>query len=153
MGTVSRMTEVVTPPGQVPPVERQVAGDMIRRAALVLPAVVLVSGLVWGWAGALSAAFAVGVVVVNFAVAGTLLSWAARISPTALMAATVFGFLARMGLVVAALWLVKGRSWANFAALAVVLLTTHLGLLFWETRYLSMSLAFPGLRPRHEQRD
>ena len=70
-----------------------------------------------------------------------------------LMAATVFGFLARMGLVVAALWLVKGRSWVNFAALAVVLLTTHLGLLFWETRYLSMSLAFPGLRPRHEQRD
>jgi hypothetical protein len=32
-------------------------------------------------------------------------------------------------------------------ALGVCVLVTHLGLLFWELRYVSMSLAFPGLRP------
>ena len=150
MGTPARMTDVVTPPAPVPPVERQVAGDMIRRAVLVLPAIVLVAALVWGKAGALSAAFAVGLVTVNFALAGTLLSWAARVSPTVLMAATLIGFVARMAIVVGALYLVKGRPWVNLAALGVVLLTTHVGLLFWETRYLSMSLAFPGLRPKNE---
>jgi len=31
---------------------------------------------------------------------------------------------------------------------AAVLLVTYLGLLFWETRYVSASLAFPGLKPR-----
>ena len=25
---------------------------------------------------------------------------------------------------------------------------THLGLLFWETRYVSATLAYPGLKPR-----
>ena len=25
---------------------------------------------------------------------------------------------------------------------------THLGLLFWETRYVSVTLAYPGLKPR-----
>ena len=28
------------------------------------------------------------------------------------------------------------------------MLITHIGLLMWETRYVSMSLAFPGLKPR-----
>ena len=27
------------------------------------------------------------------------------------------------------------------------MIVTHLGLLFWETRYVSASLAFPGLKP------
>jgi len=32
--------------------------------------------------------------------------------------------------------------------LAVAILVTHLGLLFWETRYVSATLAYPGLKPR-----
>ena len=32
-------------------------------------------------------------------------------------------------------------------ALAILMLVTHLGLLFWELRYVSASLAFPGLKP------
>ena len=32
-------------------------------------------------------------------------------------------------------------------ALAILILVTHLGLLFWELRYVSASLAFPGLKP------
>ena len=30
---------------------------------------------------------------------------------------------------------------------AILILVTHLGLLFWELRYVSASLAFPGLKP------
>ena len=32
-------------------------------------------------------------------------------------------------------------------ALGLTIIVTHLGLLFWELRYVSASLAFPGLKP------
>ena len=32
--------------------------------------------------------------------------------------------------------------------LGFTLVGAHLGLLFWETRYVSLQLAAPGLRPR-----
>jgi hypothetical protein len=31
--------------------------------------------------------------------------------------------------------------------LGITLVATHVGLLFWESRYVSLSLAFPGLKP------
>jgi len=35
--------------------------------------------------------------------------------------------------------------------LAVTILATHLGLLFWELRYVSASLAYPGLKPTSKE--
>jgi len=35
--------------------------------------------------------------------------------------------------------------------LGLTLVATHLGLLIWEARYVSLSLAFPGLKPRPEK--
>ena len=86
--------------------------------------------------------------LLNFLLTAALLSWAARVSPTMLMAATLGGFLVRMALIVGAVVLVKGTSWAAMAPMLLTILVTHLGLLMWETRYVSMSLAFPGLKPR-----
>jgi hypothetical protein len=142
------MSDFALLPQDVPPVERQIAGDIIRRAFIVLPLLVAVATAIWGWAGGLSAAFAVGLVIANFAVSALLLSWAAGISATVLMATTMVSFLVRMVIVTASVYAVKDQSWVNLFALAITLLTTHLGLLAWEARYLSISLAFPGLRPR-----
>ena len=36
---------------------------------------------------------------------------------------------------------------ARPSCLAVAILVTHLGLLFWELRFVSASLAYPGLAP------
>ena len=72
------------------------------------------------------------------------MAWAARISPTVLMAAVLGGFVVRMALVAVAIFAVKDQSWVELPLLAFSLLITHLGLLFWETRYVSASLAFPG---------
>ena len=36
----------------------------------------------------------------------------------------------------------------SLPALGTTLVVTHLGLLFWEMRYVSLSLAHPGLKPR-----
>jgi hypothetical protein len=50
-----------------------------------------------------------------------------------------------------AVWAVSDVSWINLKLLAVTVLLTHLGLLAWETRYVSASLAFPGLKPRGDR--
>ena len=128
-------------------VEREVAFDMVRRALPALPVVVLLAGDIRGVNGAWSASYSLVLVLLNFVVAALLLSAAARRSPAALMSAALGGFIVRMGLLGAALYAVRDAAWVDDLSLGVTLLVTHLGLLAWETRYLSISLAFPGLKP------
>jgi hypothetical protein len=47
----------------------------------------------------------------------------------------------------AAVLLVKDAGWVEPLALGLTLVVAHLGLLFWELRYVSISLAHPGLKP------
>ena len=131
-----------------PPVEQQVAVDMIRRALPALPVLVVVAAAIWGVHGALSSAFAIVVVLLNFLLAASLLAWAARISPTMLAVAALGGFILRLGLITAAVLLVKDQSWVALVPLGLTLVVTHLGLLIWETRHVSMSLAYPAVKPR-----
>lgn len=134
-----------------PPVERAIALDMFRRGLWAAPAIVLVSGAVWGGDGAWSAMVAVGLVLVNLVLSALALSWAAGISLNMIMVAAFVGFAVRMGLVTLVVFLVKDAVWVDLVALAVGILVTHLGLLFWELRYVSGSLAFPGLKPGVDQ--
>jgi hypothetical protein len=134
-----------------PPVERELAFDMGRRGIWAAPVIVLVALVIWGGDGAWSALVAVAIVLVNLMLAAVSLSWAARRSLTLVMAVALGGFAVRMGLVTVALLLVKDEPWIDLVALAVTLLVTHLGLLFWELRYVSASLAFPALKPGHKE--
>ena len=131
-----------------PNVETKLAGDMVRRALPVAPVVVVVAFVVGGADGAWSALLAVAVVTANFLLAANSLSWAARVSPAALMATALGGFLVRMGLLTAVILAVRHTSWINLSVFAVTILATHLGLLFWETKYVGASLAFPGVKPK-----
>ncbi|MGH9185719.1 MAG: ATP synthase subunit I, partial [Acidimicrobiales bacterium] len=74
-------------------------------------------------------------------------AWAARRSPATVMAVALGGFAVRMALVWLLIFLVRDQAWVDLTALAVTILVTHLGLLFWETRFVSATLAFPGLKP------
>jgi hypothetical protein len=130
-----------------PATERQIARDLARRGLLVLPVAVLVAWLVGGSGAAASVAFAAGVVLVNLLVSAALLGWAARISYGLVMAVALFGFLIRMGAVAGAVLLVQDFSWVRPLVLGLTLVVTHLGLLAWETRYVSATLAYPGLKP------
>ena len=134
-----------------PAVEAQVAADMARRALPVLPVLVVVAGLIWGADGAVSAAFAVALVLANLALSAALLGWAARISLSLLMVAALGGFLIRLVLLTAVVWAVHGQPWVDMVALGLTLVVTHLGLLIWETRHVSASLAYPGLKPTRSQ--
>lgn len=130
-----------------PDVERQVVTDMIRRSLPVLPLLVVVAGLVWGVPGALSAAFAIGLVIVNFVLSASLLGGAARRNLGLLMVAALGGFIVRLVLITVAVLAVKDQWWVEMVPLGLTLVITHLGLLIWETRHVSISLAFPAVKP------
>jgi hypothetical protein len=127
--------------------EQVLALDMLKRAVPVAPALILISALVWGVKGGLSAGFGVALVVVNLAIAAASMVWAARIGPTAIVAAALGGFGIRMTLVVIALALVRDQSWVVTAPLAITIVVTHVGLLIWECRRVSLTLAYPVLKP------
>ena len=143
MTAADRMVPV--PPA--PEVERELAVDMIRRGVWAVPGILVVATLIWGWDGAASGAVAIALVFVNLMLAALGLSWAAKRSFNTIMAMSLLGFAARMGLVTAVLFAVRNASWVDFTALGIIVLVTHLGLLVWEMRYVSASLAFPGLKP------
>jgi hypothetical protein len=138
---------LLTPTPAAPPVEKIIAFDMAKRGLVAAPALILAAGLIWGADGAWSMLVAVAIVLVNMTLSALALSWAAGISPAAIMATAFGGFVVRMGLVVLVVALVRDEPWVDLTALAVGVLVTHLGLLFWELRYVSASLAYPGLRP------
>jgi hypothetical protein len=129
----------------IPTVERDIGLDLVRRAALVAPAILLLAYVWRGVDGLAGAAVALGLVACNFLAGALTLAWASKRGPVVLGAVAVGGFLVRMLVVVGVIVLVE--PYVDLVCLAIVLLVTHLGLLFWETRSLSISLAAPGLRP------
>jgi len=133
-----------------PAPEADVARDLARRAIPLVP-VALLFGLAWGIDGALSAGFGLGLVVVNFLLAAALIGAGARVSPTLLVVAIMGGYLLRLVLVFGAVLLVKDASWMELWPMGLTLVIAHLGLLWWETRYVSASLAYPGLKPARKE--
>jgi hypothetical protein len=132
-----------------PAVERDIAIDIVKRGLLVSPVVIAIAGLVRGVDGALSAAIALVIVLANFLVAALIVSWAAGISLKAAGIAAATGYVVRLGVIVLALFALRNVSWIDFPALGVTLVAAHLGLLTWEAKHVTLSLAAPGLRPKH----
>ncbi len=130
-----------------PAPEVAVSTDMIKRGLLVAPVLIAVCGVIWGMDGVWSGAYGIAIVLANFALAAAFIATAARISLGLMMAATLFGYLIRLALIFLAVWLVKDASWISFPALGSTIIITHLGLLFWEMKFVALSLAHPGLKP------
>lgn len=132
---------------EVAMVERDIALDMVRRGLYAAPLLLVIAGIGWGWNGVASSAYGLVLVFANFLLAAGLLGWAAKKGPNVLMAVAFGGFVLRMGLLVLAVQLVKDQAWVDPLPLGITILVAYLGLLFWETRFVSASLAFPGLKP------
>lgn len=135
-----------------PAPEVGISKDLIKRGLIVAPVLVAVCGVIWGTDGALSALFAIGLVLVNFALSAAIVSATAKISLGLMMGAVLFGYLIRLGLILLAVVLVKDASWISRPALGAAIIVTHLGLLAWELKYLAISLAHPGLKPARPTR-
>ncbi len=151
MNDRSASPDLMTTRLEGPAPEVAVSTDMIKRGLLVAPVLIAACGVVWGMDGVWSGAYGIAIVLANFALAAAFIASAARISLGLMMAATLFGYIIRLALIFLAVWLVKDASWISFPALGSTIIITHLGLLFWEMKYVALSLAHPGLKPTKSQ--
>lgn len=127
--------------------EQSVARDIARRGLWVAPLFLALGAAMGGVDGLLSAGLGVALIVVNFLLAAGLMTVTARISLGLMMGTVLFGYLVRLALIALVVFAVRDTAWFHRAAFGVTVVVTHLGLLLWETRYVSASLAFPGLKP------
>lgn len=140
------MSEALLPAGG-PAIESDLLRDMLRRGLPYTPILIVAAAAFWGTNGALSAAYGVALVVGNLALSAGLLAIAARISLTVVLATVLIGYFVRLGIVFVAVYLVRDAAWVELVPLGLTIIVTHLGLLAWEMRFVSVSLAFPGVRP------
>jgi hypothetical protein len=134
-----------------PAPEKELARDLARKALPLAPVALAAGAIGWGLDGALSAGYGLVLVVLNFLVAAALMAWSARISLPMLMSAVLAGYVVRLGLLTAAVVFVRDAGWVELPPLGFTIVIAHLGLLVWEMKYVSASLAFPGLKPRQEK--
>src|SRR5689334_2124711 len=100
---------------------------MVKHGLPVAPVIVAVCGLIRGWAGASSAAIAVGIVLLNFVAAAAIMTRAAKNGPTAIGAAALVGYIGRLAVIVVALVLLRHQPWIDLPTLGFVIVGTHLG--------------------------
>ena len=115
-----------------PPIESNLAKETVSRAIYIGPVLVLLFWLLSGWDGAWSAALGVVVVVVNFLLAGAILSISLRISLQAYHAAALIGFLLRLGLFVGAVYLIATLVEVDRIAFGISAVVSYIALLSWE---------------------
>lgn len=130
-----------------PAPETEIIHDLVRRGLYATPVALLVGFLGWRLDGLTSVAIAIALVLVNFVAAAALQAWAARISYGLVAGVALFGFLVRLAIISAVVLLVGDQPWVEPVPLGLTLVIGHLGLLIWESRFVSASLAFPGLKP------
>lgn len=130
-----------------PGVEWELATDMVRRALPLAPVPVALAAVFHGLSGALSAGYGLGLVLANLIVSAALMAWAARRSLGLLAGVAVGGFAVRLGLLTLAVWAVKDMGWVELVPLGLTVVVSQVGLLWWEARHLSLTLAYPGLKP------
>ncbi len=124
-----------------------VAFDLAKRSLWLIPVVVITSAAFWGLEGVYSTLYALAIVVANFVLSAYLLAVTGRINAALMAGAAMFGFLLRLALIFGAVMLVRNMWWVELVPLGITLIVAHLALLFWEMRYISGTLAFPGLKP------
>ena len=133
----------------IPQVEREIAFDLIRRGIIVAPLIVAVRGAA-RLAGCHQLRYRGWTVALNFAVAAVIIP--ARAAPAhGIAVGACVGYLVRLGIVLVALIPLRHQPWIDLPVFGIVLVATHLGLLFWEMKYLSITLGAPALRPARPQ--
>ncbi len=131
-----------------PSPEAAIGRDIIRRGAMVAPLFIGLSALGWGANGAWSATYGLVLVLANYGLAAWLVAYTAKISYALMMGMTLFGYIIRLAIIAAAVYFVRDLGWVELVPMGVTIIVAHIGLLFWELRYVSLSLAYPGLKPK-----
>jgi len=126
----------------------EIAIDLVKRGLIVAPVLIAAGALLGGTSGAASVAYGLAIVLLNFWLSAATITFTSRISLALMMGGVLFGFLIRLAVIFGAVLLVKDAEWLNLVALGITIIITHLGLLAWELRHVSATLAYPGLKPK-----
>ena len=133
------MVSAPNPPGAGDAIELKLA----RSAALFVVVLGLpVIGLAWllqGLPGLYSAGIGAAVVIGMFLMAGATMSWAARISPAALMGAVLGGYLVRLMIYAGLILLLRPVEWLHGPTLAISTAVLLVAVLAWEVRVASQN--------------
>jgi hypothetical protein len=120
---------------------------MARHALVVGPVVVLACGIFRGVDGAISAAVGLALVALNFFVSARLIAWGADRGAAFLQGAVLGGFVLRLAALLGIVLLLEPVDFIDIPVLVLTIAITHIALLVWETKYVSLTLAAPGLKP------
>jgi hypothetical protein len=143
------MTEGAPPtPESVDYVESRIARDLVKHALYAAPVAIVAVGIWRGVDAGAAVALALALVIGNFLLSAAILGAAARRSPEMLMGVALMSFLVRLVLLTAIGVGIKELDIVDWPVFCVTLVVSYLGLLFWEMRSISTSLASPGLKPR-----
>ena len=132
-------------------IEREIAVDLAKKAAIITPVVVIGVGIWRGPDAALGAFLALALVVVNFFASAAILGWTAKHAPHALAGVAMLSFLGRLLIITIIGAGIKQLDIVDFPVFGITLVVSYLALLFWEMRSISLSLAYPGLKPKPGQ--
>lgn len=139
----------LTPPQpSIDQIESRIAHDLARHALIVAPIAIVAVGVWRGVPAGAAVALAFALVVANFLGAAWVLGWVARTSPELLMGAAMMSFLVRLVLITAIGVGIKELDIVDWQVFCITLVASYLGLLFWEMRSISLSMASPGLKPK-----
>lgn len=139
------------PAPSIDQIESRIAHDLARHALIVAPLAIIGVGLWRGVPAGAAVALALALVVGNFLAAAWVLGFVARTSPDLLMGVALMSFLTRLVLITAIGVGIKELDIVDWPVFCITLVVSYLGLLFWEMRSISLSMASPGLKPKpHE---
>lgn len=131
----------------VPDVEINIARDMAKRSWILFVPATIILGILLGPSAAWAVVLAAVIIVGNLFVAAEISRVCARISPSAIMAGALTGFVVRLIIVFVAALIVRNFSAIDFKVWLLSVAIGHIALLAWETRYISFSLSHPGVKP------
>ena len=135
-------------PESVDHIESRIARDLVKHALYAAPVAIVAVGVWRGVDAGAAVALALALVIGNFLLSAAVLGAAARRSPEMLMGVALMSFLLRLVLLTAIGVGIKELDIVDWPVFCITLVVSYLGLLFWEMRSISTSLASPGLKPR-----
>jgi len=113
-------------------IEAKIARKMVLRAWWLGPIIIGFAWALRGGDGAFAAAIGVVIVVVNFIIAGELLSRAARVSLKVYHAAALLGFFVRLGFITVSMFVVAALIEIDRPAMGVAAVVAYMALLSLE---------------------
>ena len=115
--------------------------ELVRRVLPLFPPAALLAFVIGTWSAdrdaGFSAAIAIAIVAANFVANGLSLAWAAGVSPIAIFAVGLGGFVARLAVFAGAMLALTSLDWFSARAFIAAFVPVTIALLAFEMKVLA----------------